>query len=299
MSVSLARQRNDHGKFQTMASNQLSTHSRGSSKRDGNSEMRRRRKTSTYSHNTERKGPKRIVTLNPLKMVKQDLSDLYKAKKHKRLSTDWNAQEVKLFSFHSSVKGMRNYVRSNSQVSRRSTSNKGSINSLKASIQNKRHDSHASRSNSRQRSRESSNLPKLSLTGQVNPSKKESSHGQSKTTKNQTGVGQSGFKKDNGETVEYDSVILRNRVIKHSRKIDYEKGKPLALTDLTMMKFPKSSTHKRLNRNRMQQNSKMQQRTGSSMSLSERKNQKFRPVKKNQSKANKMHIQEGVVDEAK
>ena len=45
--------------------------------------------------------------------------------------------------------------------------------------------------------------------------------------------------------VEYDSVIQRsNRLSKHSRRIDYDNGKPLALTDLCMLKFPMSSTNK-------------------------------------------------------
>ena len=47
------------------------------------------------------------------------------------------------------------------------------------------------------------------------------------------------------ETVEYDSVIMpNNRISKHSRRIDYDNGKPLALTDLGMVQFPQSTTNK-------------------------------------------------------
>ena len=41
------------------------------------------------------------------------------------------------------------------------------------------------------------------------------------------------------ETVEYDSVMMPNhRMNKNTRRIDYDNGQPLALTDLGLMKFP-------------------------------------------------------------
>ena len=83
-------------------------------------------------------------------------------------------------------------------------------------------------------------------------------------------------RRDGSEMVEYDSVMVRNnRVSKNSRRIDYDNGRPIGLSDLALQNLPSSSSNRNQEKKRLGHNFDRERSVNSSrsnMSMTERKN---------------------------
>ena len=113
-----------------------------------------------------------------------------------------------------------------------------------------------SRSSSRKRQRLINSLQSSYVTDRSKPHMhlRKGSNGRKKISMDSSYISS---KRDSSEMVMFDSVLNNktNRKSKHSRRITYDNGQPLALTDLCMLKFPsgqmkkdKSSINRRLER---------------------------------------------------